>query len=66
MGKGDLKTKRGKIARGSSGVTRQKKKNNVEPKVDSPKKVTKKKSTTKATKKTTAKKTTKKSVEKKK
>jgi len=34
MGKGDKKTKRGKIFMGSSGVTRQRKKNkNVAPKV---------------------------------
>jgi len=34
MGKGDKKTKRGKIFMGSSGVTRQKKKRNTAPKTE--------------------------------
>ena len=54
MGKGDIKSKRGKINRGTSGVKRQKKKSVIiipdKPKA-SPKKKT-------AAKKTTAKKTT--------
>ena len=61
MGKGDIKSKRGKINRGTSGVKRQKKKSVIivpdKPKATA-KKTTAKKSTTKkkATKKTTAKK----------
>ena len=53
MGKGDMKTKRGKIIRGSSGVSRQKKKTKV--KVVEVKPATAKKTTAK---KTTAKKST--------
>ena len=62
MGKGDQKSKRGKINRGTSGVRRQKKKNTViakKPKVAPKKKAAVKKS---APKKTTTKKTTTKKV----
>ena len=62
MGKGDIKSKRGKINRGTSGVKRQKKKSVIIV-PDKPKAVPKKKA---ASKKTTAKKaTTKKKVTKK-
>ena len=54
MGKGDIKSKRGKINRGTSGVKRQKKKSVIII-PDKPKAAPKKKA---ATKKTTAKKTT--------
>lgn len=54
MGKGDIKSKRGKINRGTSGVKRQKKKSVIII-PDKPKAVPKKKA---AAKKTTAKKTT--------
>ena len=67
MGKGDIKSKRGKINRGTSGVKRQKKKSVItipeKPKATPKKKVAAKKTTAKkttakkkATKKTTAKK----------
>lgn len=52
MGKGDIKTKKGKRAAGSSGVSRKKKK--IKPAEVAPKKAKKKT----ATKKTAAKKTT--------
>ncbi len=64
MGKGDIKSKRGKINRGTSGVKRQKKKSVIivpdKPKAVSKKKAASKKTTAKKTtaKKTTAKKTT--------
>ena len=69
MGKGDIKSKRGKINRGTSGVKRQKKKSLIivpeKPKAAPKKKATAKKTTAKkttakkkATKKTTAKKKT--------
>ena len=54
MGKGDIKSKRGKINRGTSGVKRQKKKSVIII-PDKPKAAPKKKA---AAKKTTAKKTT--------
>ena len=54
MGKGDIKSKRGKINRGTSGVKRQKKKSVIII-PDKPKATPKKKA---AAKKTTAKKTT--------
>jgi len=54
MGKGDIKSKRGKINRGTSGVKRQKKKSVIII-PDKPKTAPKKKA---AAKKTTAKKTT--------
>ena len=54
MGKGDIKSKRGKINRGTSGVKRQKKKSVIII-PDKPKAAPKKKT---AAKKTTAKKTT--------
>ena len=54
MGKGDIKSKRGKINRGTSGVKRQKKKSVIII-PDKPKAAPKKKATVK---KTTAKKTT--------
>lgn len=63
MGKGDQKSKRGKITRGTSGVRRQKKKISKNTIVDkpkaAPKKATAKKTTAKktATKKATTKKT---------
>ena len=60
MGKGDIKSKRGKINRGTSGVKRQKKKSVIivpdKPKVVPKKKVAPKKKA--AAKKTTVKKTT--------
>ena len=60
MGKGDIKSKRGKINRGTSGVKRQKKKSVIivpdKPKVAPKKKATPKKKA--AEKKTTVKKTT--------
>ena len=68
MGKGDLKTKRGKINRGTSGVRRYKKKKITEiAVVEKPKTSPKKKTTTKAAEKKTAPKktTTKKVAEKK-
>ena len=57
MGKGDIKTKRGKINRGTSGVSRQKKKSTVVAEAK-PKKAAAKKTAAKkpAAKKTTAKK----------
>ena len=59
MGKGDIKSKRGKINRGTSGVKRQKKKSVIivpeKPKAAPKKKAAAKKTTAK---KTTAKKTT--------
>ena len=64
MGKGDIKSKRGKINRGTSGVKRQKKKSVIivpdKPKAAPKKKAASKKTTAKKTtaKKTTAKKTT--------
>ena len=63
MGKGDIKSKRGKINRGTSGVRRQKKKTASvvleKPTVAPKKKAAKKKATKKAaSKKTAAKKTT--------
>ena len=64
MGKGDIKSKRGKINRGTSGVKRQKKKSVIivpdKPKAAPKKKAAAKKITAKKTtaKKTTAKKTT--------
>ena len=64
MGKGDIKSKRGKINRGTSGVKRQKKKSVIiipdKPKAASKKKADAKKTTAKKTtaKKTTTKKTT--------
>ena len=68
MGKGDQKSKRGKINRGTSGVRRQKKKNTTifeEPKTAPKKKATPKKKA--APKKVSAKKTTtKKTITKKK
>ena len=63
MGKGDIKSKRGKINRGTSGVKRQKKKSVIiipdKPKAAPKKKAAAKKTTAKKTtaKKTTAKKT---------
>ena len=54
MGKGDIKSKRGKINRGTSGVKRQKKKSVIIV-LEKPKAAPKKKA---AAKKTTAKKTT--------
>ena len=60
MGKGDIKSKRGKINRGTSGVKRQKKKSVIivpdRPKAAPKKKAAAKKTT--AAKKTSAKKTT--------
>ena len=67
MGKGDQKSKRGKINRGTSGVRRQKKKNTTifeEPKVTPNKKAAPKKASAKKT--TTKKTTTKKTITKKK
>jgi ribosomal small subunit protein bTHX len=64
MGKGDIKSKRGKINRGTSGVKRQKKKSVIiipdKPKAAPKKKAAAKKTTAKktTTKKTTTKKTT--------
>ena len=67
MGKGDIKSKRGKINRGTSGVKRQKKKSVIimpdKPKVAPKKKAAAKKTTAKKT--TTKKTTTKKKVAKK-
>lgn len=64
MGKGDIKSKRGKINRGTSGVKRQKKKSVIiipdKPKATPKKKAAEKKTTAKKTtaKKKTTKKTT--------
>ncbi|PDH48502.1 MAG: 30S ribosomal protein THX [Bacteroidetes bacterium MED-G21] len=67
MGKGDIKSKRGKINRGTSGVKRQKKKSVIiipdKPKAAPKKKVAAKKTTAKKT--TTKKTTTKKKAAKK-
>ena len=70
MGKGDIKSKRGKINRGTSGVKRQKKKSVIiipdKPKAAPKKKATAKKITAKKTtakKKATKKTTTKKKAE---
>ena len=70
MGKGDKKTKRGKIIQGSYGVTRRKKSNSVATKlpIDNPAKEKAVKDVVvgedaKAVKKTTTRKTTKKTVE---
>ena len=67
MGKGDIKSKRGKINRGTSGVKRQKKKSVIiipdKPKAAPKKKAAAKKTTAKKT--TTKKTTTKKKVAKK-